>query len=247
MLWDHFDGFINVLMSFPRSALRPFRRWDCTLNNKLIDWWHVLFERRSLSIGVPELQAAENRLLRKRRLPASISQHAARRQRGQSSAGACWPHCKSDTLVWTWSQIKKTEGGRVTLFFGFFIRFQVWLVRDVIFPNIWSTWKHNIISYSFPTLLSLNSTQLNTQLCYSWLSAYAISVCLQVVDFKPLKVDYAMNDLAIKALMADGCSTLLKALWVHHIKQGYKQQNWPIIYIWQWITALDFLWVFSKE
>ena len=38
MLCDHFDGFINVFMSFPRSALRPFRCWDCTLNNKLIDW-----------------------------------------------------------------------------------------------------------------------------------------------------------------------------------------------------------------
>ena len=37
MLWDHVDGFINV-MSFPRSALRPFRWWDCTLNNTLFDW-----------------------------------------------------------------------------------------------------------------------------------------------------------------------------------------------------------------
>ena len=44
MLWDHLDGFNNVLMSFPRSAMRPFRWWDCTLNIDWIDWyniWHI--------------------------------------------------------------------------------------------------------------------------------------------------------------------------------------------------------------
>ena len=38
LFWDHFDGFINVLMSLSRSVLRPFWWWDCALNNILIDW-----------------------------------------------------------------------------------------------------------------------------------------------------------------------------------------------------------------
>ena len=58
-------------------------------------------------------------------------------------------------------------------------------------------------------------------------------MCLQLVAFKPLKMEYAINDLVIQAIFADGASTLIKALWVHHVKQGYKQlvQNWPIIVI----------------
>ena len=38
VFWGHFDGFINASMSLSRSVLRPFQWWDCTLNNKLIDW-----------------------------------------------------------------------------------------------------------------------------------------------------------------------------------------------------------------
>ena len=56
-------------------------------------------------------------------------------------------------------------------------------------------------------------------------------MCLQFVAFKPLKVEYAINDLAFQAIFADGASNLIKALWVHHAKQGYKQlvQNWCLL------------------
>ena len=33
--------FINVLMLLSRSVLRPFRWWDCALNNTLIDWLNI--------------------------------------------------------------------------------------------------------------------------------------------------------------------------------------------------------------
>ena len=55
MLWDHFNGFINVLMLLSRSVLRPFWWWDCTLNNTLIDWLFIHFfvdDNSSYSGGV---------------------------------------------------------------------------------------------------------------------------------------------------------------------------------------------------
>ena len=36
-------ALLIVLMSFPRSALRPFRWWDCTWNNTLIGWFTFIF------------------------------------------------------------------------------------------------------------------------------------------------------------------------------------------------------------
>ena len=149
-----------------------------------------------------------------------------------SSPTMCYCAALAQNLGWN---PKHWKGRSYIKCFGFVNRSKVWFVREVptyhftvnldfvIFPNIKSTWEQN----------SISNCALYPQLCSSRLSAYAISVSPQFVAFKPLKMEYAMNDLIIKAFFSDGSSTLLKALWVHHIKQGYQQlvQNWPIIVI----------------